>query len=523
MVETPKPRLEVPIRPGVSVLALFRHLNYKPWYAMAEFVDNSVQSFLANRSELAVAGANRLDVAIELDGAPPTRIVIRDNAAGIALKEFPRAFRPADPPPDQTGLAEFGVGMKSAACWFASKWSVRTKALGEQVERTVEFDVNRIVQDSIETLQPKERSAREDEHYTEISLTELHQPLQAKTVSRIKEHLASIYRQFERSAVLRIVFAGETLLYQSPDVLIAPLFKTPGAPPVTWRKDVGISLGGEVNVSGWAGIRRVASTSHAGFALFRRDRLILGSGDETYRPEAIFGHSNSYTYQRLFGEFQIEGVEISHTKDGFQWEGHEEAFLHQLRTALNDPKLPLLAQAEGYRARVKTEELAAEAQIALEATANAIEAYAGPVLDTHSAPIQNEHLPQGLPPTLKQNLAGLREMKVVFHGAEWTVRIDLTNDPAVGSWLTVTAPARLQVATRPGLLLKRELSLRMALAHPFMVRFGGANSEDIEPLIRVGVALGLAEVVAREAGVRNPSAVRDAVNDLLRDALSRPM
>ena len=55
--------------------------------------------------------------------------------------EFPRAFRPAELPPDRSGLCEFGMGMKSAACWFARQWEVRTSALGEPVERTVSFDI----------------------------------------------------------------------------------------------------------------------------------------------------------------------------------------------------------------------------------------------------------------------------------------------------------------------------------------------------------------------------------------------
>lgn len=32
------------IPPGVSVLSLFRHLNYKAWCALAEFVDNPLQN-----------------------------------------------------------------------------------------------------------------------------------------------------------------------------------------------------------------------------------------------------------------------------------------------------------------------------------------------------------------------------------------------------------------------------------------------------------------------------------------------
>lgn len=49
----------VNIRPGVSILSVLRHLNYKPWYAIAEFVDNSIQSYLDYRDELqALEGKN---------------------------------------------------------------------------------------------------------------------------------------------------------------------------------------------------------------------------------------------------------------------------------------------------------------------------------------------------------------------------------------------------------------------------------------------------------------------------------
>ena len=36
----------VNIRPGVKVLSVLQHLNYRPWFALAEFVDNSIQSFI---------------------------------------------------------------------------------------------------------------------------------------------------------------------------------------------------------------------------------------------------------------------------------------------------------------------------------------------------------------------------------------------------------------------------------------------------------------------------------------------
>ena len=88
---------KVNIRPEVNILSVLRHLNYRPWFALAEFVDNAIQSYLANREQLREAdGVNaRLRVIVVIDPEGTGRITITDNAAGIALRDFPRAFRPA--------------------------------------------------------------------------------------------------------------------------------------------------------------------------------------------------------------------------------------------------------------------------------------------------------------------------------------------------------------------------------------------------------------------------------------------
>ena len=88
---------KVDIRPGVSVLAVLRHLNYTTWFALGEFVDDAVQSGRANKDALTAAdGPNyKLRVDIDIDTSPPARISIKDNAAGIAPGDFPRAFRPS--------------------------------------------------------------------------------------------------------------------------------------------------------------------------------------------------------------------------------------------------------------------------------------------------------------------------------------------------------------------------------------------------------------------------------------------
>lgn len=112
------------IRPGVSILSVLKHLNYKPWFALAEFVDNAIQSYLEHEDELKdLEGPDfKLLVKIEIDPSEDGKITIRDNAAGIYEKDYARAFRPAAVPPDKSGLNEFGMGMKSAACWFADRF-----------------------------------------------------------------------------------------------------------------------------------------------------------------------------------------------------------------------------------------------------------------------------------------------------------------------------------------------------------------------------------------------------------------
>lgn len=506
---------QVNIRPGVSILSVLRHLNYRPWYALAEFVDNALQSFLDHQEELAAVGTSAVTVSIERD-EDGGRLIIRDNAAGIHANDYARAFRPAEIPPDRTGLAEFGMGLKSASCWFAPKWTVRTTALGEPVERTVAFDIDRIVRDDLESLDVTTRVVPSESHYTEIVLTDLFSPLRGQTVAKIKKHLASIYRVFLRTEGLVLTFDGEPLSYTEPAVLVAPWFREPTSEPREWRKGIDFDFGEGQRIHGFAALRERGSTSEAGFALFRRDRLIVGSGDEPYRPSQVFGASNSYTYQRLFGELELDGFEVSHTKDGFQWEEHEDLILELLKEELNSEPLPLLNQAEGHRTRVKREDVRAGAELAVDRTAKVLERDAGPVIEEQATDPDPDPgpLPQALPAA---ELASRRQIQIECDGVPWHIDLELSTDAAVSDWLYV-ADAPSPAAGGP-----RTLGIRVAMTHPFMERFAGTgDAAQIEPLLRVAAAIALAEVTAREAGVRLAGSIRVRMNQLLREALCHP-
>ena len=497
----------------MSVLAVLRHLNYRPWFALGEFVDNSVQSFTDHEEALRAGESSkglRLRVDVSIDSSPPARIAVRDNAAGILARDYGRAFRPAAIPPDRTGLAEFGMGMKSAACWFAPRWSVRTSALGESVERTVRFDIQNIVADDITELTIRERQASSSSHYTEIVLEDVfHVPVK-RTIGKIKQHLTDIYREFVRRGILDLTFNGEPLEYDEPAVLDATYFKDKDGASRLWRKSIAFDFGNDLRVRGFAALREQASTSRAGFSLFRRGRVIQGSGDEGYRPRAVFGASNSYRYQRLFGELHLEGFDVSHTKDGFRWDENEQPFLELLREHLDSDDLPLLKQAEGYRVRATRDRLEAAAEQAVQSTTGALEARLAPVANaiTEARPVET---PAETGPRVEK-LAS-RCFAIEFRARLWEITVELTEDPAEGEWLSVTETAGS--GEQP-----RRLGIRVSMAHPFMVRFAQTDAEDVDALLRVAAAVAVAEVLARESGVRMAGTVRRNVNEILRDALA---
>lgn len=505
---------KVSIRPGVSVLSVLRHLNYKPWFALAEFVDNAVQSYRANRKELETQHGRdfKLQVRIDIDATRPARISVKDNAGGIARGEFPRAFRPAAIPPDRSGLSEFGMGMKSAACWFAPRWSVRTKALGEPVERIVRFDVERIVHDQIEELVIDETTCDADLHFTEIVLEDLHHVPVKKTVSKIKEHLKDIYRVFIRDELLELRFGDELLVYEEPSILHAPYVRDTDGGLRLWRKEIQFDFGHGLSVAGFAALRDPGSFARSGFALFRRGRLIQGSADEGYRPRTIFGQPGSHRSLRLFGELHLEGFEVSHTKDGFRWDENEQPFLELLKEHLNEKDLPLLRQADDYRTLAARNERKVAAQEAIARVSEAMERDLPDVLPrvADQPPIETSRNALG-----PQPLLAAKELQFSFRERDWTVRVELTDDPAESQWLSVS--------NQPSDGGSSEiLEIRVSLAHRFMVNFAQTDPEDIEALLRVATALALAEKLASEVGHKYCATIRRNLNDILREALSQP-
>ena len=514
----------IDIRPEVSVLGVFRHLNYRPWFAAAEFVDNAIQSYQDQEHQLArVEGrTGKLLVKVKIDTSDEGFIQISDNAAGIYRDEWARALRAAEPPPDTSGLAEFGMGMKTAAAYFGRRLTVRSKALGEPFRREVTLDFNEIVEKRLETVQPETFPAAPEEHGTDVIVSGLYQPPYGKTISKMRDHLASIYRMFLRDGSLQLVFQHganpeQRLAAEEVDIFEGARFDDPEGERRLWSKPIDFDLGGGLRAHGFLAIRAVGSTANAGLALFRRKRLIEGSGDETYRPRAIFGASNSYEYQRLFGELTLEGFEISHTKDGFRWEEHEEPFVDLLREYADVEPLPLIRQARGLRTgarRSPEASLSGEAQNAAAGTVSVLgrdlsRSAVGELVPTESS------LPDDLSSGTELFPATI---ELTYRSRKWRVTVEISNDLShMRDWFEVAEHAESSDGNPCDVI-----RLRMSLRHPFSERYVGVNYENLELLTRFATGMAIAEITAREAGARQAGEVRRRFNDLLGTVFSRP-
>jgi hypothetical protein len=510
----------VDTRPETSVLSVFRHLNYKHWNALAEFVDNSLQSYLTNRDRF-ISDFNQQCVTISITfDNEDNAIIIKDNAAGISLKDFPRAFRPASVPPDISSLSEFGLGMKTASCWASPLWSVRTKALDEDYVRTVIFDIDEITKNRQEDVSVLTELCDKAEHFTVVTLNNVFRMPKSLTIKKIKDHLSDIYRIFILNGSLRLLVNNELLVYEEPIFLNAPYHNDPvGAPIHYWKRVINIETNDGKIINGFVGILEIGSVSRAGLTLFRRGRAILGSGDERYKPMEIYTAPNSFKSQRIYGELHLDEFSVTQQKDAFTWRefgGGELEFIDIIKQKLSS--LPsFLTQAERHRQNKSKIEIPQEdLDKILEETANAISEGLPSIVDPPESEPELFPPPLILSPLQPIDLKSFREFNVLVNDQSWHIRLEISSDSSIVDWLTISdRPSASSIKHI------RNLGLRISLRCPFMVQFLGPDMENLEPLFRLAVALGLSQVISSESGVTKAGVITKKVNELLKGPLAK--
>lgn len=309
-------------RLGLDTVQSYKRLSYSPWHALAEFVDNSTQSYADNEEELNRAYERdgeglRVDVVYDRDD---NLIRIADSAMGMDRAELDHALLVGAPPRNTDGRSKYGMGMKTAACWLGNQWSVRTKKLGETVELRIEVDVRSVASGDQELPTRELPDQDPHSHYTIIEIRDLNRPLRGRTLGKIREFLSSMYRQDLRDDTLHLTWQGDQLTWDFTDDLF--MHTRDGQP---YKKDFIFEVEEKV-AQGWVGILDRGSRAKAGFSILHAGRVVKGWPD-SWRPESIFGQyqgSNDLINQRIIGEIELDDFEVSHTKDDILWFGDEE-------------------------------------------------------------------------------------------------------------------------------------------------------------------------------------------------------
>lgn len=324
---------ELNIQPQAGVIGVFSRLNYKPWYAIAEFVDNSTQSFFSHQEELNTYGI--VDVEININYNEDLDILsITDSAFGMEIDEFIRAVKVDSPPESKNGRNEFGMGLKTAASWFGNIWTVLSTQLGSSNQYYTEINIPEMREQNLNSVSIRKSKVNQLEHGTTIVIREITKKIgSGRTKQKIKDLLRSMYRRDINSGIVHIFYDGEPLFFDEFSCLTFRNKK--------WRKELDFSFlfdGVSHKVKGFVGIlSKGGGFSKAGFALFRRNRVVIGGDEYNYKPNIIFGQIQSQVSLRLFGELDLDDFPINQAKDGFVWDdGLEESFLNELKCHIRE-------------------------------------------------------------------------------------------------------------------------------------------------------------------------------------------
>lgn len=501
-----------------NVYSTFRNLNNTVSNTLGEYVDNAVQSYLNNRELLlSIDPKYRLEVTITVDWEQKS-IVIEDNAAGIDADNYERAFEPAHVPIDDTGLNEFGMGMKTASVWLANKWRVYTKALGEPVQRYTDFDLHKVTTEGREELIVTETPMPIEHHFTRIELTELsnHAPT-SNQMDKIRRHLSSIYRKFLRDGGVVITVNGVKLEAPSFDILNAPYYKNSKGNSILWKKDINFEAG-EYKARGFIAILDKIQNGANGLVLMRRGRVIVGGGDERYFPQVIFGSPGNFRYKRLFGELELEGFEVTFNKNGFRDEEDLYAFMEALRDILRNDGFNFLGQADNYRQRDREQ----YSDIAKNVT-KALNKESKPkqltrlVQETETKINNQEHILQSEQLIQQAERLGGNSESFMLGKELYTLNVELVSENDSDSIYSVTmGDTGSKDKTLFDAIESKLVTCKINIAHPFFIHYDQfKKGNDYMPIISVFKALTLAELMAPNYGVQSASKFRLLFNQNL--------
>jgi hypothetical protein len=186
----------------------------------------------------------------------------------------------------------------------------------------VDVDVQKLSSDNPDSILVTRKALREEEtHYTRIELNSVIRQIRANTVTQIKNRIAATYRRDIESGSVSVYWNQEKIEYENP--YRVPMVSIFGDEEQAWEKtlqfDVTSSGATTLPVKGTVWVGATGSYRNQGIDIFRRGRMVLGNAISQYKPQEIYGASNSSVSLRLGMELDLDEWPASTNKDAILW------------------------------------------------------------------------------------------------------------------------------------------------------------------------------------------------------------
>lgn len=518
-------RKTINIRPTTGVYATYKNIRYEPWTAIAEFVDNATQSYYDHVKELENSKnwkCLEIDIQYKKDKDGNYELIIQDNAFGMNFTDFQRAIV-LDSKPKVITRSEFGMGLKTSACWFGNNWSVETIELGSGKKFFATVDVDLLSKTKDEEIEFIETLGDKTEHGTTIHIWNLSRNLVGGQITKTKNQISGMYRRDLQSGKIHIFYNGEPLTYKTPEFFKENL---PDGSKKEWKKDVSFEIIDEkekkYSVSGFIALLEKGSTYGAGFTLIRRGRVIVGGYENCYRPPEVFKSSTTYVYQRLFGELNLDDFPVTQTKDSFDWynNGLEEKLIAKLKEITKD---------YARKASEPKKNQGNPVNIGIDNNTLSDFTNAGIIQNVEVRPIEN--IPQQteertqislvaesksdslFPETDEIPIVGNENTKITFDisGRKYILNYSIKKENSEEKWLVVSEPKENKEAY--------EFDVEWNIAHPFFKSYF-ENQEIFDSMKKFVFALVLSEIEATYTSSNDkkiePWDIREKMNETLK-------
>jgi hypothetical protein len=359
-------------------------------------------------------------------------------------------------------------------------------------------------------------------------MSQLHQGIPTgATLGKIRSFITSIYREFLKSGEIIISVGDEPLKYTAPSLLEEKYWDDKGpvesSPKMLWQVPIDITLDESWSrdlapnrppkpprVRGWMGILREGSTKLSGAALVWRKKVVVGAGslaqgdEDSYRPGSIFGASTTFPFQRLIGEIDLSELQVTTFKDQIDWrDGQENELQLKLRAAIEGGEFPLLKMARNYRSTARTSQAQDAVKKSLDETTAALRTIlADKVIMESSTGLESDA------PATSSNVVDVVQSELKLPEGNSSLTFMVVVEPGDSKLF------RLSITEDGG------FAFSVNRAHPFMNSFANLPGADLDPILRMASALGIAEILGRNAALEYPDYIRNKMNEILSGAMS---